>query len=149
MGLYGLEAINANNGWAISAVGISIVFTGLVVLSLVISQLHKVVDLYENPEKIKEWFAPKPAPEPEPEALAEAAADLSEAQRDDVRQFELLAKTLDAHFALPRLLHLAESRGINTPHSNLNLLLNIGIVVPDMEGYFCWDSERFDQTIAG
>jgi len=38
--LYGIEAINANNGWAISAVGITIVFSGLVLLSFVIAQLH-------------------------------------------------------------------------------------------------------------
>ena len=49
--LYGLEAINAHNGWAISVVGVTIVFTGLVSLSVLISQLHKLVSLYNNPEK--------------------------------------------------------------------------------------------------
>ena len=145
--MYGIEAINANNGWAISIVGVTIVFTGLVVLSLVISQLHKVVDLYENPDKIKEWFAPKPAPEPEP-APAESLPALSEAQKEAVRQYEMLIQTLDEHFALPRLLHLAESRGIETPHENLNFLLTAGIVFPDSEGYFCWDSQRFDNATA-
>ena len=51
--LYGLDAISASNGWAISVVGISIVFTGLVSLSAVISQLHKLVDLFEIPERLK------------------------------------------------------------------------------------------------
>ena len=46
--MYGLDAIAANNGWAISGVGISIVFSGLCVLSFVISQLHKVLNLWES-----------------------------------------------------------------------------------------------------
>ena len=57
--MYGLEAISANNGWAVSVVGITIVFSGLVTLSLLISQLHKAVDLFENPHKIKEFFSSK------------------------------------------------------------------------------------------
>ena len=46
--MYGLEAINANNGWAISVVGVTIVFTGLVMLSFVIAQLHKVLGIVER-----------------------------------------------------------------------------------------------------
>jgi hypothetical protein len=55
--LYGLEAINAHKGWAILVVGVSIVFTGLVTLSALISQLHKLVALYDDPGKIKRMFA--------------------------------------------------------------------------------------------
>ena len=54
--LYGLEAINAHNGWAISVVGITIVFTGLVALSALISQLYKLVALYDDPGKIKKYL---------------------------------------------------------------------------------------------
>ena len=42
--MYGLHAISANNGWAITFVGISIVFTGLVFLALMISQIHKILN---------------------------------------------------------------------------------------------------------
>ncbi|MEN8212519.1 MAG: OadG family protein [Thermodesulfobacteriota bacterium] len=52
--MYGLEAINANNGWSIAVVGVTIVFSGLVMLSFVISQLHKILDLWKNPVKIKD-----------------------------------------------------------------------------------------------
>lgn len=57
--MYGLEAINANNGWAISVVGVTIVFSGLVMLSLVISQLHKVLAIWEDPSKLKAFFGAK------------------------------------------------------------------------------------------
>ncbi len=144
--MYGLAAINANNGWAISVVGISIVFTGLVVLSLVISQLHKVLDFYENPQKIKEFFAPKPAPESEVEEAPKEP--LSKSRKEAVRQFEMLAQTLDDHFSLPRLLHLAETRGVDHPHSHLNFLLKTGVIRPDKDGYHTWDSQRFDTIIS-
>jgi hypothetical protein len=42
--LYGIEAIEAANGWAMAIAGALIVMAGLAILSLVISQLHKLVD---------------------------------------------------------------------------------------------------------
>jgi len=41
--LYGLQAIAAHNGWAMALAGALIVFSGLVILSFVISQLHKIL----------------------------------------------------------------------------------------------------------
>jgi hypothetical protein len=46
--LYGLEAITTHNGWAMSLAGALIVFAGLVVLSTVISQLHKILGIGDN-----------------------------------------------------------------------------------------------------
>ena len=43
----GLEAISAHNGWSIAAVGITIVFTGLTMLCIILSQLYKVLDFWE------------------------------------------------------------------------------------------------------
>ena len=57
--MYGLEAINTANGWAISVVGISIVFSGLVTLSIIISQLHRVLNIWENPSAIKKFSIKK------------------------------------------------------------------------------------------
>lgn len=142
--MYGLEAINANNGWAISAVGITIVFSGLVSLSLLISQLHKAVDLFENPQKIKAWFAGKP----DAKVSESPVMVLREDQKEVVRQYALLARTMDDHFSLPRLLHLARVSGLKDPCAHLNLLLKSGIVTPDGEGYFCWDENQFNQTIS-
>ena len=51
--MYGFDAINANDGWSIAAVGIIIVFTGLVLLSFIISQLYKVLDFIENPKRFE------------------------------------------------------------------------------------------------
>ncbi len=41
----GFQAIAAKDGWAMVLMGLSIVFTGLVLLSLAISQIHNVFNL--------------------------------------------------------------------------------------------------------
>ena len=48
--MYGLEAIAQHNGWVQSILGISIVFSGLVLLSFAVSQIHKILDLWDNRE---------------------------------------------------------------------------------------------------
>jgi hypothetical protein len=44
----GLDNIVLNNGWSQAFVGASIVMTGLVILSIAISQIHKLVEFWEN-----------------------------------------------------------------------------------------------------
>ena len=46
--MYGLEAISFHNGWAMALAGALIVFAGLVVLSTVIAQLHKILTFWEK-----------------------------------------------------------------------------------------------------
>jgi len=145
--LYGIEAINANNGWAISVVGITIVFSGLVVLALVISQLHKFLDLYENPRKIKNWFS-RGKENDTPLETSAVIMVLTEEQKEIAKQFALLVRTMEDHFSLPRLLNLARISGVKNFHSNLNILLKSAIIFPDKEGYFCWDQDLYIKTIS-
>jgi len=146
--LYGIEAINANNGWAISVVGITIVFTGLVVLSFVISQLHKAMDLFENPQKIKRWFIGEKKVDETGEIPDSPNLVITEEQKEITKQFALLARTMEEHFSLPRLLHLSQISGVKNPHSNLNILLKFAIIFPDGEGFFCWDQNRYTKIIS-
>ncbi len=46
--MHGLEAIAQCNGWNIAMTGIIIVFSGLAILSFAISQLHKILGLWEG-----------------------------------------------------------------------------------------------------
>lgn len=46
--MYGIEAINEANGWNMAALGILVVFTSLTILSVIISQLHKILILWDN-----------------------------------------------------------------------------------------------------
>ncbi len=149
--MYGLDAINANNGWAISVVGVSIVFSGLVLLSLVISRLYKVLAVWENPSLIKEFFAAKKTEEvpmeiPE-EIKIEDIPDL-DGFKEVAKQFALLVRTMEDHFSLPRLLQLAETSDVKDPHENLNNLLATRIIASDGSGLFTWDKERFDKAVS-
>ena len=149
--MYGLEAINASNGWAISVVGITVVFSGLVILSLVIAQLYKVLALWEDPSRIKALFKAKQKKEL-PEELQEKQIvdqmDFTESQKEVVKQFALLVRTMEDHFSLPRLLHLARISDLKDPYSNLNNLLKAKIIIQDGSGFFTWDKDMFDKTIS-
>jgi hypothetical protein len=149
--MYGIEAVNAHNGWAISAVGIIIVFSGLVSLSLVISQLHKVLAMWEDPEKFKALFRGKPKAEKSADTLEEenfVPVVLTKSQKETAKQMALLVRTMEDHFSLSRLLHLSKISGLNEPYANLNCLFLARIICPDGSGYFTWDKEVFDKSIS-
>ena len=65
--MYGIQAINANNGWAMALAGAIIVMSGLSLLSFIISKLHKVLDVIENRKKTGSTDVPS-TPEPKPAA---------------------------------------------------------------------------------
>jgi Na+-transporting methylmalonyl-CoA/oxaloacetate decarboxylase gamma subunit len=140
--LYGLEAIQANNGWAISVVGVSIVFTGLVLLSLVISQLYKVLNLWENPGKLN-VFKKKKIQESTPVNVQVLTA----AQKESARQFKLLSSILEDDFSLPRLLKLAVTSGIENPYNSLSHLVKNQLIVPNGDGYYHWNQEMSEQSL--
>lgn len=145
--LYGLEAINAHNGWAISVVGVTIVFTGLVALSVLISQLHKLVSLYDNPGRITKLFDLK-SKSAAKTATPKKQLILTEAQKKICRQYNLLAQTMDDVISLPKLLRMAELSGLKEPHANINFLVKSGILCADEQGYFRWDEDRFIRAVS-
>lgn len=49
----GLEAITAQNGWAIASIGAIIVMSALSLLAVVISQVHKVLSFIERKFKFE------------------------------------------------------------------------------------------------
>ena len=133
----GLEAINANNGWAMAAVGGSIVFSGLVVLSFTISQLHKLLALWDRKGALLEKFK---SSKPE-DTTAQQISDIqiSADLQDTIRAFKLLTKRIGDPFALPKLLDLSVKCGLSKPHSTINRLVTSRIIVPDGKGYFTWN----------
>lgn len=135
--MYGIDAINAHNGWAMAALGIMIVFTGLVLLSIALSQLHKVLKLWDDRgiyiERLRgAWPKTK---EEEPPLID---LQLPHTMKESVRQYKILVDRLGQPFPLPKLLKLAERSGLFRPHSTLNELLQAEVIVPDGKGYFRW-----------
>ena len=49
--MFGIDNITNSNGWAMAVIGASTVFAGLAVLTFVISQVHKILELWENRRK--------------------------------------------------------------------------------------------------
>lgn len=138
--MLGLEAISNNNGWEYALLGISIVFCGLVILSFVISQLHKLLGVWENRASLFEAM----------KAHVKAATSTKKAETGPVRltgslveasvQYRMLVDRIGEPFALPKLLTLAEKSGLFRPHATINELLQAGIIVPDETGYYTWKS---------
>ena len=133
--MIGLENISANNGWAMAAVGWSIVLTGLAILSFTISQLHKILGLWDDRKNIIRKLK-NPSPQETQPAMPEIqlSGDIQEA----MRQLKLLTNRLGDPFSLPKLVDLSEQRGLAKPHSTINTLLTAKIIVPDGKGYFTW-----------
>ena len=132
MDVTGLEAISAHNGWSIAAVGVTIVFTGLTMLCIILSQLYKVLDFWERRDAFFQRMKRRGATDDIPQIT------VSPDMKETVRQYQMLAHRLGEPFALPKLLDLAQKCGLVNPHSTINRLLKQEIIVPDGEGYFRW-----------
>ena len=133
--MYGLEAISAQNGWAMAVAGALIVMTGLTVLSLVISQLHKIAAFLEkgvekrSVKKQAVKTAPKEAGVPKPPAF-----DIDEAQA----RLKPLAAELGEAFELTNLYELAKSGELPHVHLSIRSLRESGVIVPAGDGRFVW-----------
>ncbi len=132
----GLENISVNDGWAIALMGVSIVFTGLILLSLCISQLHKIIDFWENIGKEKDTQPQKYITPPRESPVFQAP--VHDEEPETIRQYKVLVDRLEQPFSLPDLLELAERIGLYNPHSTINYLLEKKIIIPDKNGYFIW-----------
>lgn len=143
----GLNAISASNGWNIAFVGITIVFTGLTLLSLAISQIHKVLHLWETKDiyfqQIKEQLRAKEVRK----KIADDQpldADLPKSIKESAEQFSLLIRHLGEPFPLPKLLKLAVKRGVARPHATVNDLLQAKLIIPDKLGFFRWNDRIYN-----
>lgn len=136
--MLGFEAISTNNGWEYAILGVSIVFCGLVILSLVISQLHKLLGLWDNRESFMEALTARRKGE-SPTASAETGpVEYSSTLAEAKLQYGMLVDRIGQPFALPKLLTLAEKSGLYRPHATINDLLQAGIILPDETGYYIW-----------
>lgn len=133
--MYGLEAISAQNGWAMAIVGALIVMAGLAVLSLVISQLHKIAAFLEkrvekrSEKKQAVIITPKEAVVPKPPAF-----DIDEAQA----RLKPLVAELGEYFELTNLYELANSGELPHVHLSIRSLRESGVIVPAGDGRFVW-----------
>jgi hypothetical protein len=137
--LYGFEAITAHNGWSMAIAGASIVFSGLVILSLAISQLHKLLTMWEN---IGNFFNrnKKTSVNSTEEVLdlnlpERFFADINEA----ARLYHPLVEKLGQPFQLVQLYEVSRKNGFPHPHLTISLLRQAKVLVPEGDGVFFWN----------
>ncbi len=141
--MIGLENITNQNGWAMAAVGASIVFTGLVVLSFVISQIHKLLKLWDDREKIMERFKKQPAAI-EPQKTAEMVYTEQRLPSVDelVEAYKPLVEKLEEPFKLSQLFEIANKNNMPHPHLSIQRLQESNILVAQGDGTFTWNEYK-------
>lgn len=137
----GLDNIFANNGFSQAMLGISIVMTGLIILAIAISQIHKLVELWENRSK-------KTAPGPiaitgTATTVGGLTLDIPRQCPADIRQTAALYKPvvdqLATSFELKDLYQRAAQFDLPHPHITIKCLREAGILMPQGDGKFSWN----------
>ena len=137
--MYGLEAISAYNGWAMALAGALIVFSGLVVLSTAISQLHKILLFLEKKyagfrknNKIQENDEPEEQPE-------SALPTIFPTELDEIAcLYRPLIKEIGETFFLSDLHKIAKEKNFPHPHVTFTAFRDAKILIPYGDGVFSW-----------
>ena len=132
--MYGIEAINAHNGWAMALAGALIVMSGLSVLSFIISQLHKILGLLESRQKTEDMDQ-QSAPAPIPAATADH--NLSDLEGSLSCYCDETA-SLGSAFTLQDLFAVFQACDFPHPHLTIRSLKEEGFLIPAGEGRFSW-----------
>lgn len=134
--MIGLESISANNGWAMAVTGAIIVMSGLAILSLIISQLHKIISLFEK----------KTIEEPQPEPAIDLAPSFAQqsAEADILHDLEAASRIYQAltggeqNFSLQKLYNICTKEQMPHPHLTIRSLRDAGLLLPSGEGLYHW-----------
>ncbi len=128
--MLGLEAISANNGWSMAIIGTCIVMSGLAGLAFIISQLHRIIRLFEKKAVVA-------AVHTEPPADIDILKDIGGA----FRAYQLMTADLGESFQLARLYEAFEKKNLPHPHLTINALREAGYLLPLGGGVFSWKNE--------
>ena len=137
--MFGFEAIIAHDGLGISVIGISIVFVSLVLLSFAVSQIHKLIELWDK--KNTSYQRVKKSQQKDQKTPSVSDPAIPQDVQKASRQFKLLIEWIGEPFPLPKLLDLSEKCGLSRPHSTINELVKCELIIPDGNGYFIWNKE--------
>ena len=141
--MYGLEAINAANGWAMAYTGAIIVFSGLVVLSFVVSQLNRILGFWES--FIKN-FKPTQQSKQTDEIKDEDTFVVPHCVPSDINKaaqyYSPVIKELEQPFELTSLYAISQQKGFPHPHITISCFRQANILVPEGDGLFRWNQPQ-------
>jgi len=146
--LIGIENITSNNGWAMAAVGATIVFLGLVVLSFVISQIHKVLKLWEDREKYLDRFKKKASAAGEEDTDVPIYKERRLPAVDELANtYRPLVEKLKEPFQLSQLFEIANKMELPHPHLSIQRLQEADILVAQGDGTFTWNNLKGNEGL--
>ena len=137
--MFGFEAIIAHDGLSISVIGISIVFVSLILLSLAVSQVHKLIELWD---KKNTYYQRLKKSQKKGDQKIPSDMPVPQDVRRSSRQFKLLIEWIGEPFPLPKLLDLSEKCGLSSPHSTINEFIKCKLIIPDENGYYLWNKQE-------
>jgi hypothetical protein len=129
--MLGLEAISAHNGWAMAVTGTIIVMGGLAILAFIISQLHKIIWLFEKRQQAPPHFV-------QPADNINILNDLEAA----ARMYKPLTANLGDSFHLAELYRVFEKEKLPHPHLTIRALRAAEYLEPLGEGVFRWKKNQ-------
>ncbi len=132
----GIDAITANNGWAMAVTGALIVISGLACLSLIISQLHKIIALFE-PKKDAEPIQPAPE-KPQPQLVD---VDILNDPATAAHIYKALTSSLGDSFELSELYQILKKEDLPHPHLTIRSLRESGFLIHNGDTRFKWKEE--------
>lgn len=134
----GLAAIAANNGWAMAVTGACIVMAGLTVLATIISQLPKIIALFEKTKALDT----ESADAGEEAGIKEKTPEVSLTDLEQTAAaYEPLIERLEQPFSLRDLYKLTAEEAFPHPHLTIKSFREKGKLVPDGGGMFFWDPQ--------
>ena len=141
--MYGFDNITANNGWAMAVVGSTIVFAGLVVLSFVISQIHKILELWEKrsfrKERRKEASPTDEAPKIQgPLYKAQHLPSVN----DLISIYRPLVEQLKEPFEISQLFEVSNKMDLAHPHLSIKQLWEADVLIAQGDGTFTWNKQK-------
>lgn len=131
----GIDAITANNGWVMAITGALIVMCGLAALSFLISQLHKIIALFEKKHH------PKPETEEKSNITEQAGLFILDDLAATARIYRGISAQLGPKFDLIKLYQLLNKETLPHPHITIRSLRDAGYLASAGDGLFCWKTE--------
>ncbi|MBW2479014.1 MAG: OadG family protein [Deltaproteobacteria bacterium] len=135
--MFGIDYITNNNGWAMAVVGATTVFVGLAVLSFVISQVHKLLDAWENRTKDNAVAAERPT-EKAPARQEQRLPTVSEL----CSIYRPLVEQLQEPFLLTQLFEKSKEMDLPHPHLSIKSLQEADVLVARGDGTFNWNQQK-------
>ena len=141
--MFGIDNITNNNGWAMAVVGATTVFLGLVVLSFVISQIHKILELWENrAEKLNGSQKQARVDDKQKPAPLAAKANHLPTTSALASIYRPLVQQLKEPFQLIQLFEKTKEMNLPHPHLSIKSLQEADVLVAQGDGTFTWNKQN-------